>query len=108
MRLLNMNYLININNLSIILIFIFLLIEIQECYSANKDISKRSEFKAVLYMLIAIFSFMIISFIYYMIKQICPQGPSFNGIDLDDIRIEELNDIESSLQTSINQLQVLS
>lgn len=39
-------------------------------------------------------------------RQICPDGPSFSSLDLDEIRLERLDDIEQSMKKQIRELQV--
>ena len=42
----------------------------------------------------------------YCARQLCPEGVRFAPLQLDEIRIERLDDIESSLQGNINSLKV--
>lgn len=42
----------------------------------------------------------------YILKQICPEGPRFTAIEIDEIRLERLDDIETNLQKNINALKV--
>ena len=42
----------------------------------------------------------------YIAREVCPRGPIFTSIELDDIRLDRLDDIESSLKNNINNLKV--
>ena len=39
-------------------------------------------------------------------REFCPRGPIFTPLELDEIRLDRLDDIESSLKTSISTLKV--
>lgn len=43
----------------------------------------------------------------YILKKICPNGPQFTSLELDEIRIERLDDIESSIVRKIDGLKVI-
>jgi hypothetical protein len=42
----------------------------------------------------------------YIAKQLCPRGPIFNIIELDDIRLDRLDDMEEGLKDDISTLKV--
>ena len=42
----------------------------------------------------------------YIARELCPRGPIFTSIELDEIRLDRLDDIESSLKDDINSLKV--
>ena len=42
----------------------------------------------------------------YVARELCPRGPIFTSLDLDEIRLDHLDDIESSLKQNINALKV--
>ena len=42
----------------------------------------------------------------YVCKQLFPRGIQFNAIELDEIRLERLDDIEAGIQSNIKVLKV--
>jgi len=42
----------------------------------------------------------------YFARELCPRGPIFTSIELDEIRIDRLDDIETGLRKDINTLKV--
>ena len=54
----------------------------------------------------AIFLFGIFLAAGWCAREFCPRGPIFTPLELDEIRLDRLDDIESSLKSSINTLKV--
>ena len=69
-------------------------------------INKQNEMKAVIYATIAFSGFLLISLAMYIVRRTCPDGFNLNPVQLDDIRLDGLDDIESSLRSSIDKLKV--
>jgi len=42
----------------------------------------------------------------FLCRQICPNGPVFTALELDEIQLERLNDIEENIERNIRALQV--
>lgn len=55
---------------------------------------------------IGLIVFVAILILGYCARELCPRGPIFTSLDLDEIRLDHLDDIESSLQKNINALKV--
>lgn len=54
----------------------------------------------------AVFLFCLFLMAGWCAREFCPRGPIFTPLELDEIRLDRLDDIESTLQTSISTLKV--
>lgn len=42
----------------------------------------------------------------FLCRQICPNGPVFTALEIDEIQLERLNEVEEGIERNIRQLQV--
>mmetsp|Transcript_34815 Transcript_34815/g.75199 ORF Transcript_34815/g.75199 Transcript_34815/m.75199 type:complete len:207 (+) Transcript_34815:34-654(+) len=61
--------------------------------------------KAFFYVTAGIIVFFFLLLTAYCVRELCPHGTNFSSLELDEIRLDSLDDVESSLQTNINALK---